>query len=69
MREERIKERTKSISQLRQAERNAEEKMKESNRGDEAEDREREEEERRARSDILRRQRSQVSYWLATNCS
>jgi hypothetical protein len=59
MREERIKERTKSINQLREAERNAEERMKEGE--DEVEDREREEEERRARSDILRRQRSQVS--------
>lgn len=61
MREERIKERTKSISQLREAERSVEERMKENNRGDETEDREREEEERRGRSDVLRRQRSQVS--------
>ncbi|KAJ4435681.1 hypothetical protein ANN_18297 [Periplaneta americana] len=59
LREERIKERTKSISQLREAERNAEERMKESQKGDEIEDREKEEEERRTRSDVLRRQRSQ----------
>ena len=62
MREERIKERTKNISHLREAERNAEEKMKESSRRDETEDREREREEWRTRSDILRRQRSQVSH-------
>lgn len=59
VREERIKERTKNISHLREAERNAEEKMKESSRRDETEDREREREEWRTRSDILRRQRSQ----------
>lgn len=62
VREERIKERTKSISQLREAERNADKRVKEDSRGDEAVDREREEAERRARSDILRRQRSQVSH-------
>ena len=61
VREERIKERNKSISQIREAERNAEERMKESSREEELEDREKEEEERRGRSDILRRQRSQVS--------
>lgn len=59
LREERIKERTRSISHLREAERNAEERMKESSRGDEADDREREREGWRTRSDILRRQRSQ----------
>ncbi|PSN30802.1 Drebrin-like protein [Blattella germanica] len=60
MREERIKERTKSISQIREAERSAEEKMKKNSKEeDEPEDREKEEEERRGRSDILRRQRSQ----------
>lgn len=59
VREERLKERTKSISQLRKAERDAEERRKEPSRGDETEDREREEEERRTRSDVLRRQRSE----------
>jgi len=63
LREERIRERTRSISHLREAERNAEERMKESSRGDDAEDREREREGWRTRSDILRRQRSQVSHW------
>jgi hypothetical protein len=63
VREERIKERTKNISHLREAERNAEERMKESSRGDETEEREREREEWRTRSDILRRQRSQVNHW------
>jgi hypothetical protein len=48
---------------LREAERNAEERMKESSRGDETEDRETEREGWRTRSDILRRQRSQVSNW------
>jgi hypothetical protein len=48
---------------LREAERNAEERMKESSKAVETEDRERGREEWRTRSDILRRQRSQVSQW------
>lgn len=66
MREERFKEQTKSISQLQKAERDAEERRKETSRGDETEDREREEEERRTRSDVLRRQRSEVNHCFST---
>nr|CAD7458857.1 unnamed protein product [Timema tahoe] len=59
VRERRIKERTASISQLREAEKSAEERTKEVTPADqEKEDWEREERERRGRSEILRKERS-----------
>jgi hypothetical protein len=65
VREERFKEQTKSINQLRKAERDAEERRKETSRGNETEDTEREEQ--RTRSDVLRRQRSEVNHCSSTN--
>lgn len=62
-REAKIKERSKSISVLREAERNELLRVHAANvveRGNDIEDREQEEIERRERSEILRRQRSQV---------
>jgi hypothetical protein len=65
VREERFREQTRSISQLRKAERDAEERRKEASRVDETEDTEREETQR-TRSDILRRQRSEVNHCSST---
>jgi hypothetical protein len=64
VREERFKEQTKSINQLRKAERDAEERRKETSRGNETDDTEREEQ--RTRSDVLRRQRSEVNHCFST---
>ncbi|KAG8332616.1 hypothetical protein J6590_017827 [Homalodisca vitripennis] len=66
-REARIKERSKSISVLREAERNELMRVNAANlaeRGNDIEDREKEEMERKERSEILRRQRSQEAQAL-----
>uniref|UniRef100_A0A1B6L3R3 SH3 domain-containing protein n=1 Tax=Graphocephala atropunctata TaxID=36148 RepID=A0A1B6L3R3_9HEMI len=66
-REARIKERSKSISVLREAERNELIRVNAANlaeRGNDIEDREKEEIERKERSEILRRQRSQEAQAL-----
>lgn len=69
-REARIKERSKSISVLREAERSEvlrSSAAKLSQGGDDIADREKEDMERKGRSDILRRQRSQVSQQYLKN--
>ncbi|XP_063232985.1 drebrin-like protein [Bacillus rossius redtenbacheri] len=62
VREQRIRERTESVTQLRQAERSAEQHGRAAERGDE--DPGREERERQCRSEVLRKQRNQEAQAL-----